>query len=835
MLKVEKPMLRGPLRLIFWACVYGVLAIALLGANPFRGETVGPFDQLAYYPGWNLEREQVEVRQGERSDVLDALLPPWMESRRQIRHGGVALWDPLRSAGRPALLDPTSAQLTPGFAVFVAAPDPAFGYYLSVALTLTIAGLGMHLLVARYCGAWASIFAGFSYMACGFITAWLFWPHTHTAIWIPWLLLAVGSYVSAGSFGAFLGIAVITALMFLGGFPFVVAIGLGAALLFACLNSAGHGWRQALRRNTGTLVAIVCGLGLVAVPMLTLVAEFGGLDLSYRGGGSVLTLQAHRKLLLMPWAAEAPRVEFNMYVGILALLLAVLGLMTLFRNRRNAFVWSGFAFLLIGGILTFGILPKEIGLRLPVLSNNPWSRAILLLDIGLILLAAVGMDRLLARLRWRPAVLVVAVVLCAVQAFDLGSQFRRFNGATPAKYFFPARPELAALSATIGPFQYVAQDTRFFPFSGSLNAIGLGDWFSHALRSVHLRRLLDDLADDPFTSPTATGIRIDEYDWKGTLADAVGLCYAIFPDDAGGRKAITQTKLGPRAALPPINNVPVVQAFQMPEASRLTAIAVGLAVYGSRDLDGSVTMTVRSSSDGQEIASAMFPAGGIIDNRMTTFEFEDYPHLEAGAYEFVLLYTPGPRNKNLTAWIMPRVPGEIRRGDAPVAGALHYVVYGPQDDVFTEVAKGGGFTVARNKGCVDGAYWSADLRDPLAGRQQGTARLTAYRPDRFQVESYAKTPGFVVVPMQYHAGWEARMDGRPLQLILVRGVLPAVEVPAGKAVVVFSYRPPHWRLGLAISSASLMVLVGVWWLRRRSRRGSGPADESVSPASRKKR
>src|SRR5688500_8314976 len=185
------PWLRiGAMRLLLWACAYLAIAAALLGANPFRGETVGPFDLLAAHAGWRVADAPVTVRHMERSDILDALVPEWMEARRQIRSGDVPLWNPLRAGGGAALLDPTNALLTPGFAAFAAAPDPPTGFYLSTLLTLVIAGLGMHLLVARECGPWAALFAGISYMACGFLAAWLYWPHTHTAIWIPWLLLA---------------------------------------------------------------------------------------------------------------------------------------------------------------------------------------------------------------------------------------------------------------------------------------------------------------------------------------------------------------------------------------------------------------------------------------------------------------------------------------------------------------------------------------------------------------------------------------------------------------------------------------------------------------------
>src|SRR3546814_11607588 len=97
----------------------------------------------------------------------------------------------------------------------------------------------------------AARFSGISYMMCGFIAAWLFWPHTHTAIWIPWLLFAVDRYIAEGKRAALAGISVSSLFLILGGFPFVTALGFGAALLHssderrvgkACVSTCRSRW-----------------------------------------------------------------------------------------------------------------------------------------------------------------------------------------------------------------------------------------------------------------------------------------------------------------------------------------------------------------------------------------------------------------------------------------------------------------------------------------------------------------------------------------------------------------------------------------------------------------
>src|SRR3546814_355388 len=151
--------------------------------------------------------ESVNVRHPERTDILDALLPAWLDARRQLREGHLPLWNPLRAGGVAGLVDPVHAELTPAFLIFAIAPDPAFGFYFSVLFNLAIAVLGMHLLAGARYSMGAALFSGISYMMCGFIAAWLFWPHTHTAIWIPWLLFAVDRYIAEGKRAALAGIS----------------------------------------------------------------------------------------------------------------------------------------------------------------------------------------------------------------------------------------------------------------------------------------------------------------------------------------------------------------------------------------------------------------------------------------------------------------------------------------------------------------------------------------------------------------------------------------------------------------------------------------------------
>jgi hypothetical protein len=810
------------LRLALWACVYAVLAAVALGANPLAGEIVGPFDLLARHAAWNPDGQPVEVRHHERSDILDAFLPNWLEARRQLRDGIVPLWNPLAAGGSPALLDPTKAELTVGFAIFALAPDPALGFYFAVLACLVIGGLGMHWLVARDHSHMAGLLAGTGFMLSGFVTAWLYWPHVHSAIWIPWLLLGVRVYVVEGRLGGFYGIVLAIALMVLGGFPFVAAIGLGAAFVYAMLAAARLQASLAARRIRDMIGAVGLALMLMAVPLLTLFSSVSEAELGYRRGGSPFDL-GDARLLLLPWAAETPRVESNMYVGMTALALATVALWPLVRRRGDALTWAALVFVGVGMLLTFGLLPVELGTRLPVLSNNPWSRAILLLNLGLLLLAATGLDQLRAWFGTR-AGLLVALVAVGTQACDLGVHFRRFNGPVSADYFYAVDPELERFASQLPPFQYVAQDSGHFMVSGTLGAAGLGEWFAHWLRSKELRELLDSLADDPFTTPTATAIGLRQYEWRSAIADSAALCYAVYGPGQSARPVLHQASGDRRVPLEPINGTSMRQVVELPGPISVSAVAVRVATYRATDLDGTLRLSLRSTDGVLAVPDVTLPAARARDNVFLDFNFSTLARLPAGRYQIELAYAPGPRNRNLTVWVLTDQGGEVMRAGEPRPGQAEYRLLGADANGLAVRAVGPRAVVAFNPGCAPGAYWTGAADAGYSPNASARVALVDYRPHHFRLAVDAPVVGKVVVPMQHAPGWTARVDGSPATIRRVHSVMPAVTVPAGASQVEFRYAPPRWELGALLAALALAMLGGLGWQAHRRRSSTPLAD-----------
>lgn len=808
------------LRIALLGVAYLLVACIAIGANPFKGETTGPFDLLASFPGWNPTDESVSVRHGARSDILDSLLPSWIEASRQMRQGHLPLWDPLAAGGRATLVDPTRALVSPAFLVFALSPDPELGFYLATLLNLCIAGLGMHLLVRRYLSTASSFFAGISYMFCGFFAAWLFWPHILTAIWLPWLLLFTSLELDRHAGWKVLAIALCTALMFMGGFPFVMAIGLGCALsmivghLVAPWCSDQERWTVSGPVWTG--FALLAGLGLVFLPLLSLYAMIGNADLDYRSGGSFLTLSEHAKLLLQPWAGRRPAVETNMYVGMLALVLAVPGFIRALLRPRSMIGVCAIFYLAVGLLLTFGLLPDWIGLRLPVLSNNPWWRAILLLDLAIILLAAIGLDALVVNRRWKPGAVVASVLLILVQTGDLVYQFRKFNGTTEGGHFYQTEDIVADLHEDLGPFEYVSQDGGIMLISGTTGALGLGDWFAHSMRSTELHNLLDAMAGQPFSSPTATMIDGSEYHWDRPIMDMTGNCYLIDAAGAYFGPELLAPAPGTKFAIGPINSRTVSQGFKLDRPVTMAAVSLGMATYHQAGLAGHVDLAVSPRADAASpLASARVDASIITDNTRIAFVFDQPVKLEAGAYQLQVRYRPAKETRNLTIWAFEASDAAFSVDGKPRQGALGYAILGPSSTSAMKTLKTeGGLAVYENPGCMKGAYWTHDLTDPLASSTVNAVEMLSYTPHDFSMKVTADREGFLVIPMNLLPGWRFLVNGVESEMRTLAGVMPAVRLPPGQHIVRAVYRPPYLIAGLVVSIGTALLLFLVLFGRR---------------------
>ncbi len=373
-------------------------------------------------------------------DFLAYFAPYWQQLNDAVRAGRLPLWNDLIFGGAPFLANPQTAVFYPlRWPMVLLSAEK--GILTTAALHAWLAGAFGFLLVRSLVdgrkskwGAWsAGLMAGLILALNGWATGLLLHPNQVSVY--PWLIAAIWLWEKRPRPGQWpgwdqasrrwlAGLAAVWALAFLAGhtqsfYNAVVAFGLwafGDVLWRAFQDKKGGasvpGWRAFLNRFADgwpLALAALALAGLLAAVQALPTLELS--ELSYRQGG--LSYRDHAALSLPPWrlgytllphyardlgmalATEAFG-EWVGYVGVIGLSLALLGLNH--SNRRLR--WLGVFLTLTGLILAFGafgLIDYLLYAAIPGwdLFRVP-ARFLVAAMLGLALLAALGMDQLIA-------------------------------------------------------------------------------------------------------------------------------------------------------------------------------------------------------------------------------------------------------------------------------------------------------------------------------------------------------------------------------------------------------------------------------------------------------
>lgn len=397
---------------------------------------------------------------------------PWLLFlRHELREGRLPYWDPYQFAGSPYWSNGSGAPLFPLHLLFALLPLQ-LGLVLLPWLRIVIGGCGAFLL-ARELGLskQASLLAALAFPLSGMITGFLLFPMANCHALVPWVFLAVERLASGR--GRWPALALAGGLQLLGGHPETPVF---TALLAGIYLLVRSGVRGRLRVWAGFVGGWIVALALSAVQILPLF-------LTLRGTGKWLHAETGEppplatvgKLLLrlvLPDAFGHPAAgtwwgPYNwigtaIYVGVLPLFLA-LGALFALRNKETTWDrrWVAIAVMTFCALVGAYHLPgaRQLLLHLPVIQRGIHHYLKFGVELGLVLLAARGLEIWLAGGRARKAFLLSAIALCALLAaawWGLGEEWRA-RGLVSAQTAWTA----SALAAILLPLAALFAPARW--------------------------------------------------------------------------------------------------------------------------------------------------------------------------------------------------------------------------------------------------------------------------------------------------------------------------------------------------------------------------------------
>lgn len=404
--------------------------VVTLGPSLVGARTFTVTDILGSPEPWRSQQSLDWSFPGSRfNDHVNSILPNIGEFVDRLWDGDLAWWSPYNNGGAPLASINEGAVFSPLSWPYLVLPQwLASGWSHLLVMLTAVSGTVLFLRRLGLSRA-AGLVAGLAFVTSGFMYLNILWPHVKAAAFLPWMFWAVERAIQQRRASSVVPIALVTALLYVGGFPAVAAYTLGTGALYGAFrlvqrHRAGLRAGDAARVGGLSIVAVGLGLGLVAWLILPFNDYMGGIELDYREQ----TTECHapeRALgsLVFPrygsdaeFGFECPTGEHDSdaFAGAMVVGLAALGALAPGRHRRGVRTF----FVLVGGlsaILTYlGGPLLWVAQQLPVNADNRIMRIRVLLAFALAVLAAFGVDRLREELRepeHRRALAVVAALL----------------------------------------------------------------------------------------------------------------------------------------------------------------------------------------------------------------------------------------------------------------------------------------------------------------------------------------------------------------------------------------------------------------------------------------
>jgi hypothetical protein len=709
-------------------------------------------------------------------DFFTQIYPMSHRAAEWIRAGTLPLWNPYQYCGLPFLATGLYGVLYPPNALYLVLPT-AVAIEVIIVLHLATSGV-LTYAFARVMGLshTAATLAATTFMLSGFMVAQAAWfpPAIGAATWLPLALIAVERLIATRRAYWSVVLAVAVALSFLAGWPQTWLYAMWALAGFVAVRLSTLAITRRGHRREVAAVALLVAAGLLIGGGLMAAQLLPGLELQGLGPRRVGGLSLRQAVALAP-APDVVRAQMVdsqaghprlVYVGMLALLVIPVALFTRACTRVRTLYFFALGLFSVGVVLSvytplfalYRLVPGSAWFRAP-------PRLLYLYAFAAAVLSGVGLD-VIARAEPLPArrpvgvlALVTSVGVWLALAVAMPEQSRVYVaiGVGLVWVAVAARPRVARRLAVI-----------------AIVAVAGWDLF-HSVSNPYFH---------PFHQP-------ETFDREAPLLDFIhshqGLGRTYF--DLLLETPQMMSKQGSLRGIYAITDYEPLSVARYDRFYRLL----------ERESDRRPDIVTFTGHLHAHPDAPLFPLIDLLSLR--------YIVLQRGLvdYERGLARDPGkwrPVPSIRSSYVLYENTDML-----PRAYVAHRAIPAGNEDEALAAVSGATFDPRRDVVIEDITL----SETPLTGAIPliTAAKIVDYEPSRVVVEANILFAGHLVLTDTFYPGWRAELDGQPAEIERANFLFRAVAIPAGHHTITFQYAPRSFRVGAAITIATLLLTVVV--------------------------
>jgi uncharacterized membrane protein YfhO len=101
---------------------------------------------------------------------------------------------------------------------------------------------------------------------------------------------------------------------------------------------------------------------------------------------------------------------------------------------------------------------------------------------------------------------------------------------------------------------------------------------------------------------------------------------------------------------------------------------------------------------------------------------------------------------------------------------------------------------------------------------RSSIHLSQDLPNHIQIELFASKPGWLMIADTWYPGWEAKVNGDAVDIVRGNYIFRALPIHEGKNHIELIFSPLSFKLGLAISVFSILLLTAISINQKRDRK-----------------